>query len=98
MGFDPQKPAWRGVDRKSTRLNSSHQIISYAVFCLKKKKNSFDKHFQHLKIRNNSRGHSPSCNSTAPTPDHDHLGREHGERTHVPYPGPSSEFSLQNSY
>src|SRR5258708_27199907 len=29
-------------DRKSTRLNSSHQIISYAVFCLKKKK-SFHK-------------------------------------------------------
>src|SRR5258708_29505423 len=29
----------RGTDRKSTRLNSSHQIISYAVFCLKKKKN-----------------------------------------------------------
>src|SRR5258708_9475305 len=27
------------IDRKSTRLNSSHQIISYAVFCLKKKKN-----------------------------------------------------------
>src|SRR5258708_26836099 len=26
-----------GQDRKSTRLNSSHQIISYAVFCLKKK-------------------------------------------------------------
>src|SRR5258708_31093542 len=33
--------AWGQVvstDRKSTRLNSSHQIISYAVFCLKKKK------------------------------------------------------------
>src|SRR5258708_23334551 len=31
--------AWRDrQDRKSTRLNSSHQIISYAVFCLKKKK------------------------------------------------------------
>src|SRR5438552_9274974 len=29
--------SFRG-DRKSTRLNSSHQIISYAVFCLKKKK------------------------------------------------------------
>src|SRR5258708_21446896 len=29
-----------GEDRKSTRLNSSHQIISYAVFCLKKKKNN----------------------------------------------------------
>src|SRR5258708_18536891 len=26
------------IDRKSTRLNSSHQIIPYAVFCLKKKK------------------------------------------------------------
>src|SRR5258708_27773985 len=30
--------ALHGLDRKSTRLNSSHQIISYAVFCLKKKK------------------------------------------------------------
>src|SRR5256885_11715940 len=29
---------WR-TDRKSTRLNSSHLVISYAVFCLKKKKN-----------------------------------------------------------
>src|SRR5947208_11760681 len=28
----------QALDRKSTRLNSSHQIISYAVFCLKKKK------------------------------------------------------------
>src|SRR5258708_18815550 len=28
----------KDIDRKSTRLNSSHQIISYAVFCLKKKK------------------------------------------------------------
>src|SRR5438132_9228670 len=27
------------LDRKSTRLNSSHTVISYAVFCLKKKKN-----------------------------------------------------------
>src|SRR5258708_13065609 len=30
-------------DRKSTRLNSSHQIISYAVFCLKKKKREITK-------------------------------------------------------
>src|SRR5947208_10374827 len=30
-----------GRDRKSTRLNSSHQIISYAVFCLKKKTTSY---------------------------------------------------------
>src|SRR5258708_27069327 len=33
-------------DRKSTRLNSSHQIISYAVFCLKKKKNIINEHSQ----------------------------------------------------
>src|SRR2546422_4821530 len=31
-------PARRATDRKSTRLNSSHGYISYAVFCLKKKK------------------------------------------------------------
>src|SRR5437879_11326878 len=40
-------PAHKGVtwslsDRKSTRLNSSHRCISYAVFCLKKKKNRTD--------------------------------------------------------
>src|SRR2546428_9526348 len=29
---------WAALDRKSTRLNSSHDQISYAVFCLKKKK------------------------------------------------------------
>src|SRR5258708_13290324 len=38
------------VDRKSTRLNSSHQIISYAVFCLKKKNES-----QPLSSRNRER-------------------------------------------
>src|SRR3712207_8312000 len=32
-----QKPATLRLDRKSTRLNSSHANISYAVFCLKKK-------------------------------------------------------------
>src|SRR5258708_21943796 len=37
-------------DRKSTRLNSSHQIISYAVFCLKK---------------NNIGGHSPQCRGSS---------------------------------
>src|SRR5258708_31066194 len=34
-------------DRKSTRLNSSHQIISYAVFCLKKKKKKSTNHKAH---------------------------------------------------
>src|SRR5690606_40691038 len=41
VGLSPARPAdspCRGVDRKSTRLNSSHVKISYAVFCLKKKK------------------------------------------------------------
>src|SRR2546422_4096663 len=32
-----------GLDRKSTRLNSSHGYISYAVFCLKKKKKQEDR-------------------------------------------------------
>src|SRR5256885_11919524 len=34
----PSSPAAATEDRKSTRLNSSHLVISYAVFCLKKKK------------------------------------------------------------
>src|SRR5438034_5060889 len=34
--------AERREDRKSTRLNSSHTVISYAVFCLKKKKKNID--------------------------------------------------------
>src|SRR5699024_12528662 len=37
-GADPDQPAAVFIDRKSTRLNSSHVSISYAVFCLKKKK------------------------------------------------------------
>src|ERR1022692_3161148 len=35
---DPSLLVNLGLDRKSTRLNSSHLVISYAVFCLKKKK------------------------------------------------------------
>src|SRR2546426_3504912 len=34
----PRSSRAHGKDRKSTRLNSSHLVISYAVFCLKKKK------------------------------------------------------------
>src|SRR2546429_5422171 len=37
--LNPRLTLCRLVDRKSTRLNSSHGYISYAVFCLKKKKN-----------------------------------------------------------
>src|SRR3712207_6977347 len=39
-----------GADRKSTRLNSSHANISYAVFCLKKKKNYIIQLTAHLKF------------------------------------------------
>src|SRR2546427_2210956 len=44
-------------DRKSTRLNSSHSQISYAVFCLKKKKQ-----------RSRSRAHRGTQSPTRPTP------------------------------
>src|SRR3712207_8492691 len=45
----PQElPALRPADRKSTRLNSSHANISYAVFCLKKKKRKTTRlHYSH---------------------------------------------------
>src|SRR3712207_7050569 len=45
VGRGPQHPRRHRLrrDRKSTRLNSSHANISYAVFCLKKKKNNSDK-------------------------------------------------------
>src|SRR3712207_7631903 len=42
LGDDPE---WG--DRKSTRLNSSHANISYAVFCLKKKKEHSNRNFLH---------------------------------------------------
>src|SRR2546426_8374407 len=38
----PEEQAAKILDRKSTRLNSSHLVISYAVFCLKKKNNTND--------------------------------------------------------
>src|SRR2546426_8063747 len=38
LGLDLHHLIGRQTDRKSTRLNSSHLVISYAVFCLKKKK------------------------------------------------------------
>src|SRR5258708_17052978 len=47
------------TDRKSTRLNSSHQIISYAVFCLKKKK----KKQQHEEIAIRSAGKNRDCDA-----------------------------------
>src|SRR2546426_3405958 len=51
----PVLPAVPVRDRKSTRLNSSHLVISYAVFCLKKKKKN---------KKNKSRKHSKKVNRT----------------------------------
>src|SRR5438552_5687733 len=55
------------LDRKSTRLNSSHQIISYAVFCLKKKTT-------HTSIRNphlqRLRRLEPCCRTSPQQPRH----------------------------
>src|SRR5256885_6563631 len=47
-GTDPRAAS---PDRKSTRLNSSHLVISYAVFCLKKKKKEYSEVFQREDIR-----------------------------------------------
>src|SRR5256885_6393877 len=50
-------------DRKSTRLNSSHLVISYAVFCLKKKKRkSYSSRLQHAST---SRQYRATCTSSA---------------------------------
>src|SRR5256884_5451329 len=51
-------------DRKSTRLNSSHGYISYAVFCLKKKKN-----IQQLKVPNTVHNECNSYSSTGAEPE-----------------------------
>src|SRR5437763_2874082 len=41
-GLRSDRSYWDRIDRKSTRLNSSHRCISYAVFCLKKKNTADD--------------------------------------------------------
>src|SRR5438445_7301417 len=51
VGHGQQDVTDTGVDRKSTRLNSSHANISYAVFCLKKKKKK-DQQIQHIQPHN----------------------------------------------
>src|SRR5262245_64726608 len=50
--FVTHRPCQNEIDRKSTRLNSSHLGISYAVFCLKKKKKKtrIDNHVKYLHI------------------------------------------------
>src|SRR5690242_21160175 len=55
---------WNHRDRKSTRLNSSHMSISYAVFCLKKKKKSYTQHSPYCRYIRYSTAHP-----TATPPD-----------------------------
>src|SRR2546430_1799793 len=47
-GLVPPRETRRARDRKSTRLNSSHSQISYAVFCLKKKKKKYRSIYIHI--------------------------------------------------
>src|SRR2546430_10963001 len=78
------------TDRKSTRLNSSHSQISYAVFCLKKKHNITPVQLARcagLSPACQVRGHHPSAYARSPTrsapPAHD---RAQASRLPLPYP------------
>src|SRR2546426_6350167 len=51
---------WACPDRKSTRLNSSHLVISYAVFCLKKKKNTGKQPTQNMMNETETRRTTPN--------------------------------------
>src|SRR6266480_6678289 len=58
---DPRRAPDRAAtqDRKSTRLNSSHMSISYAVFCLKKKKNTTTAYLRSKKKRSQKNRYCP---------------------------------------
>src|SRR5256885_10284616 len=77
------------LDRKSTRLNSSHLVISYAVFCLKKKKNyhiSSDSGRPHLRT-SRYRPHPPLAPASARLPiDDDAACTSHPEPRHMGLP------------
>src|SRR5471030_1878595 len=77
VGFEP-------VDRKSTRLNSSHLGISYAVFCLKKKKALFRSPLTHMSRHSSMArsfllaARSATCNSLDSACDHCRIFRQIG--------------------
>src|SRR5256885_3574545 len=79
--FDPESLV--GGDRKSTRLNSSHLVISYAVFCLKKKTRSFPKTCE---SRHTCETLTPTTTSTTPAGS---------SSAHTPF-GSSSLMSTQS--
>src|SRR2546426_4534084 len=66
-------------DRKSTRLNSSHLVISYAVFCLKKKKTDRELRHRRHHVRN---AHRETAAERAEQPDHA-LMAENEDRMYV---------------
>src|SRR3712207_7112575 len=96
LSFQLRKGVWdlRGKDRKSTRLNSSHANISYAVFCLKKNHQSAghpslttNAQDYHCHTHVTASGRSPNCLTaikTAPVNDSTGLApAEPAERRHV---------------
>src|SRR5205085_5774389 len=73
-----------GLDRKSTRLNSSHSQISYAVFCLKKKKKS-------QPTPKNSKQQTPTEYGSLPSTCGDSQHANHTSQTHA-HPSSSPAF------
>src|SRR6516162_4636413 len=71
-----------GTDRKSTRLNSSHLVISYAVFCLKKKKkkNRRDNCLQSRGASNAKGGNQDERGTARHAPDTGLFSRDTGAR------------------
>src|SRR5258708_10194931 len=70
------------LDRKSTRLNSSHQIISYAVFCLKKKKSIL------RRTRPSRKRPPPALPPRGPGPPTSDHGYGQSTQLHPPAPTP----------
>src|SRR5207245_2988312 len=66
---DLEGPAREPLDRKSTRLNSSHGSISYAVFCLKKKKKQTDTTTAGIPTRTTAARHPAIAIRQAPDKD-----------------------------
>src|SRR5205807_10346244 len=64
---DEDAPEW-WIDRKSTRLNSSHLVISYAVFCLKKKKKKTTNTETAKADTGHKEGGAPGAHPFAPKP------------------------------
>src|SRR2546429_1826011 len=64
------------IDRKSTRLNSSHGYISYAVFCLKKKKKEHTNRHTNKQTSNQTNQHT-----------NEHTNHEHNKQPNRPVAG-----------